>query len=201
LRKTKAADAEYMREYRARQKGPETVGALLNAQQPQTLRATWKKGVSQLKTPIYVKFDGKEFKGEFPGAVPHAMHILSGGQHLKALNRQTLQGWTYQLLWLAFLGNSKSLRLMRAKGLIPDHLMPSEGEHTLEEARELDKLLRRQKTDKKQEAWGSFEGTKEDVTEYCDSTPSQDAYLSWLELRARDFVYGCQVKTDDNDDD
>jgi hypothetical protein len=77
----------------------------------------------------------------------------------------------YQLLWLAFLGNSKSLRLMRAKGLIPDHLMPSEGEHTLEEARELDKLLRRQKTDKKQEAWGALKARKRTLRSTATARP------------------------------
>jgi hypothetical protein len=206
LRKSKAADAEYQKQYRARQKSPEAETKLLNAREPQILREVWKRGVAQLKTPIHVKFDGQQFTGEFPGAVPHAMHILSDGRHLEALfdQKRTLQGWMYELLFLAFLGNSKKLKLLRAQKLIPDRLMPAEGNHlsdTPEQARELAKLIGKQKTDQKQEAWGSFKGTKEDVTAYCNSTPTQDEYLSWLELRAQEFVHGRRIETNDNDDD
>jgi hypothetical protein len=148
-----------------------------------------------------VKFDGKEFKGEFPGAVPHAMHILSGGQHLKALNRQTLPGLDVPTPLAGFFGQQQEPQVDAGKRTNPGPpdafrggTHPRRGPGTRQASAQAE-------DGQKARGLGSFEGTKEDVTEYCDSTPSQDAYLSWLELRARDFVYGCQVKTDDNDDD
>ena len=196
MRKSKADNAEYMKQYRARQKGPEAEGKLLGARDPQILLQFWKLGRSKLKTPIHVKLEraasGLAFKGEFPGAVPHAMHILTDGRHTKALSdkRLTLQGLMYEMLFVAFLGNSPMTEKLRMRKLIPDRLARGRSDQTVEEARGIAKAISQQATDKKQEAWGSFEGTKEDIAEYYKDLPTQDEYLSWAELKAKEFVYG-----------
>ncbi len=149
MRTSKAANATYMRDYRAKQKDPD-------GSDRQLLREVWEAGLKRFLI-IQVAFDGYRFTADYPGAVAVAMATL------QQVPDDPLAAWMYRFLFVAFLGDSKT-----AKRHPDPRLRPSDGDHTVEEARELAKLIGKQGTDKKKDKSQSLAWTKSQLDRYFE---------------------------------
>jgi hypothetical protein len=177
----KKSRAAYMRRYRASKRvlTPKPTSTR-GERQKTTLKEAWNLGRCQLAeqgTPIYVRLNrsGKiTLKAEFPGALAHALIILSG-------YRTGELSWMYDLLCAAVFPDSICRRwktmvpaFWRLTGLVPQAPVAAPFSHE-----EVAELVREGEEIRKSEyvlPW-----SKEQLDKYFRNQPiTQERYLDWL---------------------
>ena len=180
--------------------------ATRGSKQKTALKEAWELGrrqLAELGTPIYVQLDcsGKvTLKAGFPGALGHALIVLSG-------YRTGEQSWMYNLICAAVFPDSICRRwrkLHPAFWLKTSALRAPISEKLKEHidpmavAAEIAEIVRQGEKLRKQET--VLRWSPEKLAKYRENQKSQNEKLDWIIARTDESIYGRRIKTKNLDD-